>query len=54
VVGSCSRCVADEEEGVQLDRGLRLRDVHSIWEGLWRIGQLAQDAAETLDSRLEI
>ena len=32
---------------------LRLEDARSISEGLWRMAQLAQDAAETLNSRIE-
>ena len=30
-----------------------LEDVQSISEGLWRIAQLARDAAESLDERIE-
>jgi hypothetical protein len=30
-----------------------LVDVHSFDEGLWRMAPLAQDAAESLDSRIE-
>jgi hypothetical protein len=30
-----------------------LEDARSIREGLWRIAQLAQDAAESLDERIE-
>jgi hypothetical protein len=30
-----------------------LEEARSIQEGLWRMAQLAQDAAETLDTRIE-
>jgi hypothetical protein len=30
-----------------------LEDAHSMSEGLWRMAQLAQDAAEALDARIE-
>jgi hypothetical protein len=32
---------------------LILEEARSIQEGLWRMAQLAQDAAETLDARIE-
>jgi hypothetical protein len=32
---------------------LRLEDARSLREGLWRMAQLAQDAAETLDESIE-
>ena len=32
---------------------LRLEDTRSLREGLWRMAQFAQDAAETLDERIE-
>jgi phosphate uptake regulator len=32
---------------------LRLEDARSLREGLWRMAQLVQDAAETLDERIE-
>ena len=35
------------------DRELMLEDARSISQGLWRIAQLAQDAAESLDGRIE-
>ena len=35
------------------ERELMLEDARSIGEGLWRIAQLAQDAAESLDGRIE-
>ncbi len=35
------------------DCELILEDARSIREGLWRMAQLAQDAAETLDARIE-
>jgi hypothetical protein len=38
---------------VEANRELRLEDVRSISEGLWHMAQLAQDAAETLDARIE-
>jgi hypothetical protein len=38
---------------VEPDPELRLEDARSLWEGLWRMAQLAQDAAETLDERIE-
>jgi hypothetical protein len=38
-------------EGVEADRELILEDARSISEGLWRMAQLLQDAAESLDAR---
>jgi hypothetical protein len=38
---------------VEADRELFLEDAHSIREGLWSMAHLAQDAAETLDARIE-
>jgi hypothetical protein len=38
---------------MESDRELILEDAHSIGEGLWRMAQLAQDAAEGLDARIE-
>ena len=35
------------------DRELMLEDARSISQGLWRIAQLAQDAAESLDEKIE-
>ena len=35
------------------DRELILEDARAISQGLWRKGQLAQDAAESLDARIE-
>ena len=35
------------------DRKLTLEDARSIGQGLWRIAHLAQDAAESLDARVE-
>ena len=32
---------------------LMLEDARKIQEGLWRMAQLVQDAAETLDTRIE-
>jgi hypothetical protein len=40
-------------EGVDSERELMMEDARSISEGLWRIAQLAQDAAEFLDGRIE-
>jgi hypothetical protein len=42
------------EEGVETDRELILEDDRSIQEGLWRMAQLAQDAAEALNARGEV
>ena len=42
-----------EEEGVESDRELMLEDARSIREGLWRMARLAQEAAETLDIRID-
>jgi hypothetical protein len=42
-----------KEEGVEADRELILEDARSIREGLWRMAQVVQDAAESLDSRME-
>jgi hypothetical protein len=38
---------------VEADRELILEDARSIGQGLWRIAHLAQDAAESLDARVE-
>ncbi len=38
---------------MESNRELMLEDARSISEGLWRIAQLAQDAAEALDGRIE-
>jgi hypothetical protein len=38
---------------VDSEHELMLEDARSIREGLWRIAQLAQDAAESLDERIE-
>ena len=40
-------------EGVDSERELMLEDARSISEGLWRIAQLAQEAAESLNTRIE-
>jgi hypothetical protein len=40
-------------EGVDSERELMLEDARSLQEGLCRMAQLAQDAAETLDGRIE-
>ena len=47
------RRASPREEGVEADRELILEDARSIREGLWRMAQLAQDAAESLDVRIE-
>jgi hypothetical protein len=41
------------EEGAESKSELMLEDARSIREGLWRMAQLAQDAAESLDARIE-
>jgi hypothetical protein len=38
---------------VDSDRELMLEDARSIPEGLWRMARLAQEAAESLDGRIE-
>jgi hypothetical protein len=38
---------------MKAERELMLEDARSIREGLWRMARYAQDAAETLDSRIE-
>ncbi len=38
---------------MQPDPELILEDARSIGDAMWRMAQLAQDAAETLDARLE-
>jgi hypothetical protein len=38
---------------VDPDRELMLEDARSISERLWSMAQLAQDAAETLDTKIE-
>jgi hypothetical protein len=38
---------------VEADRDLILEDARSIGQGLWRLAHLAQDAAESLDGRIE-
>ncbi len=38
---------------MQPDPELILEDARSIRDAMWRMAQLAQDAAETLDARLE-
>jgi hypothetical protein len=35
------------------ERELMLEDARSISQGLWRMAQLARDAAESLESRIE-
>jgi hypothetical protein len=42
-----------EEENVESNRELILEDARSIREGLCRMAQLAQEAAESLDARIE-
>jgi hypothetical protein len=41
------------EKGVEANRELMLEDARSIREGLRRMAQLAQEAAETLDARIK-
>ena len=38
---------------MEADRELILEDAHSISQGLWRVAHLAQDVADSLDSRIE-
>jgi hypothetical protein len=38
---------------VESERELMLEDAHSISQGLWRVAHLAQDAADSLDARIE-
>ena len=38
---------------MEADRELLLKDASSIRDAIWRIAQLAQDAAEALDVRIE-
>jgi len=38
---------------VESDHELILEDAYSISKGLWRMAELAQDAAEALDLRIE-
>jgi hypothetical protein len=38
---------------VDSDRELMLKDARSILDGLWHIAQFAQQAAESLDGRIE-
>ena len=38
---------------MESDHELILEDARSIGEGLWRMAQLAQDAAEKLDARID-
>jgi hypothetical protein len=38
---------------VEGDRELILEDARSISQGLWRMARLAQEAAESLDGRIE-
>jgi hypothetical protein len=38
---------------VQPNRELILEDAHSLREELWRMVRYVQDAAETLDARIE-
>jgi hypothetical protein len=46
------RVACPREEGVESDREIILEDARFISEGLWRMAQLVQDAAETLDARI--
>ena len=38
---------------MESERELMLEDARSITQGLWRMAHLAQDAAESLDVRIE-
>ena len=38
---------------MESERELMLEDAHSISEGLWRIAHLGQDAADSLDVRID-
>jgi hypothetical protein len=38
---------------VEADRELILEDARCISDGLWRMARLAQDAADSLDARIE-
>jgi len=52
-VGGDARSQPEGGEGVDSGRELMLEDARSISQGLWRIAQLAQDAAESLDGRIK-
>jgi hypothetical protein len=41
------------EESVESERELILEDARSISQGLWRMANLAQDVADSLDARIE-
>lgn len=41
------------KEGEAADREPRLEDARSIRDAMWRIARYAQDAAETLEARIE-
>ena len=41
------------ENGVEADREPILEDARSIRDAMWRMAQLAQEAAEALDARVE-
>ena len=47
------RVACSREEGVESDRELILEDARFISEGLSRMAQVVQDAAESLDTRIE-
>jgi hypothetical protein len=51
-VRECPRREANEEEAVQPDAELP-EDVRSIREAVRRLARYVQDAAETLDNRIE-
>jgi hypothetical protein len=54
LVRQCPQHVAYlREKGVEADRDFMLKDARFLQEGLWRMVQLAQEAAEALDSRIE-
>jgi hypothetical protein len=41
------------KDSVEAERELILEDARSISDGLWRMAHFAQDAAESLDARIE-
>jgi hypothetical protein len=54
LVRQCPQHVAYlREKGVEADRDFMLKDARFLQEGMWRMVQLAQEAAEALDSRIE-
>jgi hypothetical protein len=47
------RSQSEGGEGVDSERELMLEDARSILDGLWRMTRLTQDAAESLDARIQ-